>query len=162
MTLFRHGLVAGIGLLFVTFAPVRGDDEFSCPSPRATDIDQKLKSIVVSVDFTNASIDDAIRALVAMSKESDPDHKGINFLVSPEASVAGKPITLKLDKVPLGATLRYVCELGSFRYNVDDQLVSIIPAGAIVCGIEKRTFHVDPSFLEILASTGVNPTVKAP
>jgi len=125
-------------------------------------MDRKLKSMVVSIDFTNANIDQAIQALAALSKQRDPDHKGINFLIQPEASTSAKPITLKLDNVPLGVALHYVCELGGVHYKIDNYFVVIAPMSVVGDELVKRTFRVDPSFVEAASSAGVIPTPKAP
>jgi general secretion pathway protein D len=81
------------------------------------DIDQKLKSIFLSLDFTNVSIEEATDYLYAKSKELDePSHKGIPFIIQPDASSSAKPITLSLNNVPVGEALRYVCQLANVKY----------------------------------------------
>ena len=141
-----------IGLAVLLFTPVRGDD---------ASIRQKLSSIVVSVDFTDARMDQAIAALAAMSKQFDPDHKGVQFVVEPEAAASARVITLKLNDVPLKEALRYVCELCSLRYKVNDHSILIMPKSA---GQElvKRTFQVDPGFVQAAADAGVIPAPKTP
>jgi hypothetical protein len=91
-----------------------------------------------------------------MSRQLDPEHKGVGFVLQPEAIAAGRPITLKLDNVPLNETLRYVCELSGLRYRVDEHFVSILPHPGDV-GLVKRTFHVDPNFVESASGAGAIP-----
>ena len=162
MTSLLRCMVTGVGLILLAFAPVRGDDNASGRQSRAIAIEQRLKSTFVSIDFTTANIDQAIRALAALSKQRDPDHKGINFLIQPEASTSAKPITLKLDNVPLGVALHYVCELGSVHYKIDDYFVVIAPTSVVGDDLVKRTFHVDPSFVEAASNAGVIPAPRAP
>jgi hypothetical protein len=161
MISLRHGLVLGTGLILLTFAPLRADDESPGQPARASDLDQKLKSVFVSIDFTNATIDDAIRALAIVSKQQDPDHRGISFIIQPEVTATAKPVTLKLDNVPLGVGLRYVCLLSGVHYKVDNRLVTIAPQPG---GQElvKRTFQVEPSFVASLHDAGVIPEQSAP
>jgi hypothetical protein len=154
MKAFPLRLVAA-SILFL-FAPLRGDDSVYAPASGGFAVEQKLKAMVVSVDFNNASIVQATEALTEMSRELDPTHKGVGFVLQPEAVTAGRPITLKLDNVPLGETLRYVCELSGLRYRVDEHFVSILPHGTDV-GLVKRTFHVDPSFVEAAQQAGAIP-----
>ncbi len=65
-------------------------------------IDQELKSIYLSLDFNNATIEEATNFLSIESKRLDPNHKGVNFIIQPEASATAKPVTLTLNNVPLG------------------------------------------------------------
>lgn len=155
MNTLRLGWVAA-SVLFL-FAPLRGDDFTSAPLSRETDIDYKLKSIMVSVDFDNATIEQATAALTLMSRQADSSPKGIVFDVTPEASSEAKRITLKLDKVPLGETIRYVCLLGNVGYKVDDTFVVIRPAQWTGMELQQRTFHVDPNFVETAQRAGVIP-----
>ena len=155
MKSFRRGYLTGIGLLVITFAPSRGDDVID-PSSSPFRTLQKLKTIFVSVDFKNANLEEAVQALAVLSKKSDPNHTGIGFVIQPEAPVVAKPITLKLDNVPVGVALRYVCDLGYVKYHFVDRLVSISPEWSGGCGIDRRTFHVDPSFVGLSSNSGEN------
>jgi hypothetical protein len=142
-------------LALFLLVPVRADG----PVPAET-VDQKLKSIIVSVDFNHAKIEEALAALTVMSQQLDYTHKGVHFIIEPGIAPLTPPITLKLENVPLGETLRYVCELGRLRYKADNHLVSI-EAMSRVGGpgdeLVSRTFHVDPSFMEAISSAGVLP-----
>ena len=130
--------------------------------PHPYDIDEKLKSLVVSVDFTNAKIDEALRALSILSKQRDFEHKGVEFIIDPDAGAEAQLITLKLENVPLGETIRYVCELGRVHYKVRDKLVEIAPMFECVNELRQRTFHIDPSFVEAVSSAGVIPSATTP
>jgi len=145
MNTLRLGLVAA-SIVFL-FAPLRSDDSVYAPASGGFAVEHKLKSMVVSVDFNDATLEEATQALTLMSRQLDPTHKGIEFVLEPGAIIAGHHVTLKLDSVPLDVTLRYVCELSGVRYRVDEHFVSILPHGSNE-GLVKRTFHVDPSFVE--------------
>jgi hypothetical protein len=157
MKAFPLGLV--VALILFLFAPVRGDDSIYAPASGGFAVEQKLKALTVSVDFNNATIEQATAALTVMSRQLDPAHKGVGFVLQPEAVVASRPITLKLDTVPLGETLRYVCELANLRYRVDEHFVSILPHASSE-GLVKRTFHVDPSFVEAARQAGIIPQAQ--
>lgn len=150
--------IASVLLIFL-LAPVRSYDSVYAPASGGFAVEQKLKSMVVSVDFENATIEEATQALTNMSRGLDPKHQGIGFVIQPEALGASRSITLKLENVPLGETLRYVCELSGLRYRVDERFVSILPHGSDV-GLVKRNFHVDPSFVQVSSQAGLIPPVQ--
>ncbi len=118
-------------------------------------LDEKLKDIFLSLDFTNATIQEATDFLSVESKRLDPDKKGVNFIVQPEASANAKPVTLTLNNVPLGEALRYICQLANVKYKVQDYAISIIPfASNGGEDLISRTFKVLPSFVEPPVATG--------
>lgn len=116
---------------------------------RATnfDIDQKLKALSLSLDFNNATIEEATNFLHVESQQMDPDHKGIDFIISPAASASAKPVSLTLNNVPLGEALRYVCQIANVKYKVQDYAISIVPFSQNTDDIISRTFIVQPSFV---------------
>ena len=116
---------------------------------RATnfDIDQLLKSISLSLDFNNATIEEATNFLHIESQQIDPNHKGVNFIVLPTASSTAKPISLTLNNVPLGEALRYVCQIANVKFKVQDYAISIVPFSQSTDDIISRTFIVQPSFV---------------
>ena len=112
------------------------------------DIDQKLKSIFLSLDFTDVTIEQATSYLYTESKRLDePTHKGIPFIIQPAASSTAKTITLSLNNVPVGEALRYICQLANVKYKVQDYAVSIVPFTASTDDLISRTFTVQPSFV---------------
>jgi general secretion pathway protein D len=123
---------------------------------RATNfgLDQKLKTIFLSLDFTNATIEEATNFLSIESKRLDPDHKGVNFIIEPSASTTAKPVTLTLNNVPLGEALRYVCQLANTKFKVQDYAISIVPFTANTDDLISRTFIVQPNFVAAPATTG--------
>jgi general secretion pathway protein D len=116
---------------------------------RATNfgLDQELKSIFLSLDFTNATIEEATNFLSIESKRLDPAHKGINFIIQPEASTTAKPVTIALNNVPLGEALRYVCQLANVKFKVQDYAISIVPFTSNTDDLVSRTFVVQPNFV---------------
>ncbi|HEX4140144.1 MAG TPA: hypothetical protein VHY09_07335 [Candidatus Methylacidiphilales bacterium] len=116
-------------------------------------LEEDLKNIFLSLDFNNATIEEATNFLSVESKRLDPNHKGVNFIIQPEASSSAKPVTLTLNNVPLGEALRYVCQLANVKFKVQDYAISIVPFTANDQDLISRTFIVQPSFVA-LATTG--------
>ena len=117
-------------------------------------LDQKLKNIYLSLDFNNATIEEATNFLSVESSRLDPDHKGVNFVIEPLASTTAKPVTLTLNNVPLGEALRYVCQLANVKYKVQDYAISIVPFTQSTDDLVSRTFIVQPNFVAPPAAAG--------
>jgi len=101
-------------------------------------IQQQLNSIIIpSINFNNASIEDAIRFLSQQSKtldtsEPDPNKRGVNFILRLPSPAAGETadspkITLRLQNVPLSVVLQNICDAVNLSYTVDDFAVTIAP-----------------------------------
>jgi hypothetical protein len=94
-------------------------------APSGSALQGKLQSIMISLSVNAATIEGVTNYLSAQSKALDPDKKGVNFIVQPDASSSAKPITLTLNHVPLGEALRYSCLLANVKYMVQDDGVVI-------------------------------------
>lgn len=117
-------------------------------------LDQQLKDIYLSLDFNNATIEEATNFLSIESKRLDPNHKGVNFIIQPEASASAKPVTITLNNVPLGEALRYVCQLANVKFKVQDFAISIVPFSQRTDDLISRTFIVQPNFVTPRAAAG--------
>ena len=114
------------------------------------EISQKLRSIVFpSVDFTDATLQNAVDFLNDRTRQLDPDQVGINFIPRPEALTQAKPITLSLKKVPLGEVLRYVSQLAQVKYKVDQSAVFFVPIASSTDVLVRRQFNIPPSFFTV-------------
>jgi hypothetical protein len=89
------------------------------------DVESKLKSIVLSLDFTTATLEQATRYLSAESHRLDPGHLGVNFVIHADALNSGKSITLNLNNVTLGDALRNVCDAAGVQFKVADGAVHL-------------------------------------
>ncbi len=118
-------------------------------------LEEKLKGVFLSLDFNNATIEEATNFLSIESKRLDPDHKGVYFVIQPEASSTAKSVSLTLNNVPLGEALRYVCQLAKVKYKVQEFAISIVPFNQSTEDLISRTFIVQPDFVEPPAATGV-------
>ncbi len=140
---------------------------------------RKIDNIIIpSIDFEDATVEEAIeflrqKAIEHDPMETDPSRKGISFIlrnkVAPGgiAEPAGSPITLKLSNVPLSEVLRYVTELAGLKYKVEPYAIVITPQWDTGTDLFTRTFRVPPDFLmsgqsqarktarEILESMGI-------
>jgi general secretion pathway protein D len=117
-------------------------------------LDEKLKDIFLSLDFNNATIEEATNFLSIESKRLDPDHKGVNFIIQPEASTSAKPVSVTLNNVPLSEALRYVCQLANVKFKVQDYAISIVPFSQSTDDLISRTFIVQPNFVAPPATLG--------
>lgn len=124
-------------------------------------LDQKLKDIFLSLDFNNATIEEATNYLSIESGRLDPDHKGVSFVIQPEASTTAKPVSITLNNVPLGEALRYVCQLANVKYKVQDYAISIVPFSQNTDDLISRTFLVQPNFVAPPSATGTIESATA-
>lgn len=122
------------------------------------EINQKLKNIrLKSVEFSDATIDDAISFLNAKSKEEDlPDHVGVNFVVKQEARDTSRKFTLSLHDIPLSDALRYITQLANVKSKVEEFAVLVVPLAESTEVLLRRQFNVSPQFLS--ATRRANPT----
>jgi general secretion pathway protein D len=110
-------------------------------------LEQLLKNTFLSLDFHDATIEEATNYLSIESKRLDPNKKGVNFIIQPEASTTAKPVTITLNNVPLGEALRYVCQLAGVKFKVQDYAISIVPFTAPTDDLISRSFNVQPNFV---------------
>lgn len=99
----------------------------SSGGPGSAAIQHKLESIMLSLNFSSATIEEGINFLSIESKRLDLEHKRINFVIQPEASETAKPVTMTLDNVSLGEALRQLCLEANVKYDVQDYAILIVP-----------------------------------
>jgi general secretion pathway protein D len=122
-------------------------------------INQKLRSIIIpSLEFKDASIEDAVAFLNAKSKELDPEKQGINFILRPDVSESAKTFTLNLTNVPLEHALRYITHLAGVKYKVEEFAILIVRLVDNTEVLLRRQFNVPPSFFPSTgAATAATP-----
>jgi hypothetical protein len=103
----------------------------AAPTPNAPDATgaetaQKMQAIHISLDFKNATIEEAAYFLRVESKHFDPDHKGFIFIISPDASAMAKPVTLTLNNVSYGLALRTIVEAANVKFKVEGRAIRIL------------------------------------
>jgi len=92
-------------------------------------VSQKLQSLIINeVNFENATIDDAAQFLTAKTRAADDSGAGISFIIKNEKARAdAKPFSLRLNNVPAGEVLRYICNIAGVKYKVEEFAVFIVP-----------------------------------
>jgi general secretion pathway protein D len=146
----------------------------STPSERA-DITRKLQSIIIDkVDFDKLDIATVVQFLTQKSKELDPDHVGINFVLrltsnsppptaatptgataaSPDATAAApipnkeihRAVSITLENVPLADILGYIVQQTNLQYSVEDYAVYLRPSIDEGETLTVRTFLAPANF----------------
>ena len=115
----------------------------------ASALNAKLNRIILPrVQFSGASIEEAVEYLHAKSREFDTLNKtGVQFMLRPGGTKPGR-ISLDLKDVPLIEALRYCTELAGLTYKVEPYAVTIADATAEA-----------PAKLDITAKSGAKTTV---
>lgn len=148
------------------------------PSNRAI-IQRKLESIIIDkVNFDKLDIATVIQYLQQKSKELDPDHQGINFVLrlttdtsttpdnsggaAPAAPAGGadqtapaapahpihREVSITLTDVPLSDILGYVIAQTNLQYTVEDYAVYLRPSIDEGETLTVRTYLVPPNFFQ--------------
>jgi general secretion pathway protein D len=144
------------------------------PSNRA-EITSKLQSIIIDkINFDKLDVASVVQFLNEKSKELDPQHVGINFVLNlnqeaPPASAtppaattppAGgdttpapappgpihRAVTIQLENVPLSDVLGYIIQQTNLQYSVDDYAVYLRPSIDEGQALTVRTFLAPPNF----------------
>jgi general secretion pathway protein D len=152
-------------------------------------ITRKLQSIIIDkVNFEKLDIAAVIQFLQQKSKELDPDHQGINFVLrlssdttpAPDAGAAAAPaagapadasaaaasahtihreVSITLSDVPLSEVLGYIIQQTNLQYSVEDYAVYLRPSIDEGETLSVRTFLVPPGFFD---GSTLRVTVAAP
>jgi len=149
-------------------------------------ITHKLQSIIIDkVNFDKLDINTVVQFLQEKSKELDPDHQGINFVLrlssntsaaapdagaAPPTGAAAPPVdttsqtihrevSITLDHVPLSILLNYIAEQTNLQYSVEDYAVYLRPSIDEGETLTVRTYLVPPNFF---TGAGLRIQVTAP
>ncbi|MFO1484123.1 MAG: hypothetical protein U1F71_12265 [Verrucomicrobiaceae bacterium] len=120
-------------------------------SPGAYLTEKMNKIILPTVQFQNATIEEAIEYLRVKSRDLDTADgsglRGISMILRQGDSPSSARITLDLKDVPLSEALRYVTELAQMKYKVEPHAVLIVPLSEDASTLYTRSFKVPPDFL---------------
>jgi general secretion pathway protein D len=147
------------------------------PSSNRAAITRKLQTIIIDkVNFEKLDIAAVIQFLQEKSKELDPDHQGVNFVlrlttdqaaVPPDQNPAGgaapapggaapappatapsihREVSITLTDVPLSEVLGYIVQQTNLQYSVEDYAVYLRPSIDEGETLTVRTFLVPPNF----------------
>ena len=168
----------------IVVPPSAGTDVVK-PSERA-DITRKLESIVIDkVNFDKLDIATVIQFLTQKSKELDPAHVGINFVLrltsdtpNPPAGAAPadanapaaapalskeihRAVSITLENVPLADILGYIVQQTNLQYSVEDYAVYLRPSIDEGETLTVRTFLAPATFFSgtgLRVDTNSDPT----
>ena len=138
--------------------------------------------IIPDVDFEDITVQEALETLRIRAREfdieTDEDKKGVNFLIRDTGVKAGgaggfdddqgldagveavsgsdigavKIDEIRVQNVPLGTLIQYICDKTRLRWKLDNHAVIILPVGALEADdLYPRTFTVPPDFISRLS-----------
>jgi hypothetical protein len=135
-------IVLGVGLhILPSSAANMGDPQVRLPvNGQGLNIGQRLATIEVSIEFNNATIQEAFQVLSAESKKRDPDQTGVSFKVDPDAFLSARRVSLTLHDVTLFDAMRNICKLGNVKSKFEgDGGVHIVSSHDSVDATEEPT-----------------------
>ncbi len=132
-------------------------------SPGAYLTEKMDKIILPSVQFKNATIEEAIEFLRVQSRDldtfTDPGGpKGTNIILKSGDIPSNANISLDLKDVRLSEALRYVTELAQMKYKVEAHAVLVVPLSENASEQYTRSYRLRPNFLT--AGDGSRITAK--
>jgi hypothetical protein len=87
---------------------------------------RKLDGVVIPrVNFKDALVESSLDFLREETRRLDPEKKGINFVLTIPEEIRKRKITLDLVDVSAGDLLKYISEVGGFRYRVERRAVIV-------------------------------------
>ena len=116
---------------------------------------EKLRRIILpSIQFEEATVDEAITFLRIKSRElddlePDPARKGINFILKTSPDAATPNVTLSLTNVPMIVALKAITDLASLRFRIEPFAVVVVPLTDDSSELYTRVFQVRPDFLTL-------------
>lgn len=121
----------------------------------------KLKNMLVpTVDFQDASLEEALDTLRLWSREFDtseldPDKKGFNFVArigdagsELRNGIASKKFSLQLRNVPMNEVLDYITRATNTQWRIEEYAIVVTPSGMQDTQLRQRTFDVPPGFMQ--------------
>ena len=88
-------------------------------------IESKLKTVIPKIKFQDHSVVDAFTIITKLSREQDPDKKGVNIVVLGDAKNKNLKINLDADDLPVAAVIKYICTQANLSYRVDKYAVVV-------------------------------------
>ncbi|MCB1226066.1 MAG: tetratricopeptide repeat protein [Verrucomicrobiales bacterium] len=117
-------------------------------------IDKMNRIIFPNVQFSGASIEEAVEFLRVKSKdlddqETDPAKKGVNIILKTGDTPITSSISIDLSDVPMSEALRYITELAGMKYKVEAHAVIVVPVSDMGTEMYQRIYRVPPDFLSV-------------
>ena len=115
----------------------------------------KLRDLKIQrIDFTGATLEEVVEYLRVRSRDVDPTHKGVDFVMSVPADIPKRSISLNLIDVPIVEVLRYATEVAGVSYRVEEFAVRIVSLTDTNTSLISKTYRVPPDFI---ATAAVDP-----
>jgi type IV pilus assembly protein PilQ len=124
-------LLAIVSLLCCPAALVRAADDTKEGEPIVLSESQKKLQTIVSVNFKDTPIDEAIHFLA--------DTAGVDIIKSPQVSGT---ITATINNAPLGEVLNNILALNGAGYVASDRVIRVVPLAEMEMQKEKRVSKV--------------------
>ncbi len=137
------------------------------PSDSAAITEKMQRIIFPQVQFSGASLEEAIEFLRIKSRdldvqEMDPARKGVNIILNQGDTPVTNSISIDLSNVPMSEALRYITDLAGMKYKVDRFAVQVVPISATNMEMYQRIFRVPPDFLTVDSGAGGGGAPAAP
>ncbi|MEZ0296018.1 MAG: extracellular solute-binding protein [Candidatus Methylacidiphilales bacterium] len=137
---------------------VRGFDQ--APTS-ANQLPERLRSIIIpEIEFKQATIREVAKKLNDLTRQYDPEGKGVAFAVRPEAERESRPVTLKMTNTPVTQILRYATQLAGVKFRVEEIGVFIVSASADDTVLRRRSFHVTQETMDAMLPKSDNSTAE--
>ncbi len=112
----------------------------------------KLRELKIQrIDFTGATLEEVIEYLRVRSRDVDPDHKGLDFVISLPSDTPRRSISLNLIDVPVEEVLRYATEVAGVTYRIEEFAIRIISLTDTNTSLISKTYRVPPDFITTAA-----------
>ena len=108
-----------------------GESTTKTTTPGQIRIKAKLDSIIIDrFNFEQPDLDLILPYLSKRSKELDPEHAGVSFVLEGAYQKPSKQRSegMGIADVPLSEVLRFVCTISNHDYQIEDDRVVIYPS----------------------------------
>ncbi len=118
---------------------------------------EKVHTIIVpQFQLLDATLEEAVQFVAMQSKaldtaEPDPAKRGINIVLSGDATLGNRRVSISLSDVPLDYVLDTIAKLANTEVRIDDYIVTIGPADP--SALETRPYRVPPGFFTASAAS---------
>lgn len=114
----------------------------------------RLNSIIIEhIEFIDSDIPSAITLLRNRTKDSDPEGRGINIILTPSETFRNKTVTLELDRIPVAEVVRYICKQTGLDYRINEADKTLtIGSGSDVSDMVTRFIPIRQAIIKRIVS----------
>ena len=99
------------------------------PELKSKILDVAKAITIPKLDFREATLTEALEFLRSKSRDLDPRKEGINFVLKVPPSFSQVKITISLINVPLLEAVKYITNLASLEFSVEENALVVHPKG---------------------------------